>query len=333
MGVSEQKEWALRRPGSMYTLRTSEIVRAIRSGVTDAELMRRYSLSLSGLRRLLQRLVANGAIDHTELYERSPVYRVMMDILGSRTSPRVRIPMALTAYDKKKGRRGFVRDISETGLRLAGIEVRVGESMTMHLPLNEFSGSGPLDLEAVCRWTKIEGKRKRYVVAGFEITSISDEARIRLSHIREFLRSQQEERDQRLETTSEIPELIESSGREESGAQLRRFSGSVDGFDILDLVQFIILSGKRTLLEIMSDQGETCGVYLDSGRIIHAVLGETIGKEAFFKSVNFPGGKFTTHVWNEPVEQSIAESSDFLLMEAARRRDESYWETLSGMEE
>jgi len=100
------------------------------------------------------------------------------------------------------------------------------------------------------------------------------------------------------------------------------FSGSVEGIDIIEYLQFIMLSGKKMILEVTSN-GSGCGtVYLSNGRVLHATCGDLDGEEAVYRCLGFRGGKFSHLPWRDPKKVTIDKPGEFLLVEAARKRDE-----------
>jgi len=101
------------------------------------------------------------------------------------------------------------------------------------------------------------------------------------------------------------------------------YSGMVEGIDILDYIQWILLDRRQTILEISLPNRTSCKVYLKEGQILHATNGELEGEEALYSSVMFPGGKFVHLAWAEPDQQTIERPGTQLLLEAARRRDEA----------
>jgi hypothetical protein len=103
------------------------------------------------------------------------------------------------------------------------------------------------------------------------------------------------------------------------------YSGMVEGIDILDHIQWILLDGRRTILEISLPNGTSCRVYLKEGQILHATNGEQEGEEALYSSVMFPGGKFVHLCWTGPDRRTIDKPGIQLLLEASRRRDEANW--------
>ncbi|MGO9572273.1 MAG: DUF4388 domain-containing protein [Desulfomonilaceae bacterium] len=129
-------------------------------------------------------------------------------------------------------------------------------------------------------------------------------------------------------------ETVDLSGlfalAEQGGGQVRErkkkeysYSGMVEGIDILDYIQWILLDRRSTVLEIGLPNGTSCSVYLKEGEIIHAVNHELEGEEALYTSVMFPSGRFGHETWTEPDRKTIKKPGTQLLLEAARRRDEA----------
>jgi hypothetical protein len=102
----------------------------------------------------------------------------------------------------------------------------------------------------------------------------------------------------------------------------KNFVGHLEGFDVLEYLQLILLSGKQTVVEVHSPQGEVCRLFCRDGQIVHASMGQIQGETAFFECVCFQGGTITNLPWEIPAEESINKPGDYLLMEAARRKDE-----------
>jgi hypothetical protein len=306
----------------MSRIPATEIVNDIRNGMGDHELMEKYQLSVKGLKRLMQKLVEVKAIGHGELYEKSLSYRKLADRLDSRGSPRTRVRRPIQARHNETSQKGFVRDISENGVRVAGINATVGDVMTLRLPLRELEATQPIEFEVVCRWSKIQGKRKEYVMCGFEITDISETARASFGELITLLqaegRGSRRARNSMLDVERPL-QAVSSLGTERRS---RHFSGKVDGVDILDLVQFLLLIGKTAVLHVISSEGAEAQLYLKNGSLVHADLGRLRGEEAFFECMNLPGGEFLLEPWCEPTDHTIRELGEFMLVETARRRDD-----------
>ena len=64
-------------------------------------------------------------------------------------------------------------------------------------------------------------------------------------------------------------------------------------------------------------------IYIEDGRIIHAVTGEMAGEPAFQKLFSLEGGAFQLQPLSRRPQRTIEGQWEFLLMEAARVHDES----------
>ncbi len=105
--------------------------------------------------------------------------------------------------------------------------------------------------------------------------------------------------------------------------QYTTFSGNVDGLDILEIFQLMILTGRQVTLEVSSRDGRQGLVFIDKGEVKHAVCDQLEGEEALFACLGFDGGKVVSRPWREPDAITINKPGEFILMEAARRRDEA----------
>lgn len=155
------------------TIRANEAVGDILSGLGDNGLMEKYGLSQRGLERLLKKLMACGLITHDEVYRQSSFYREKIDRIMSRLHPRANLGVKVPIYDVTSGNLGLVRDISEKGLRVAGIPAAVGDERTFQIPIDMFIHADPLLIIAECRWVTTKGKNRKYPVAGFELRDVS----------------------------------------------------------------------------------------------------------------------------------------------------------------
>lgn len=121
-----------------------------------------------------------------------------------------------------------------------------------------------------------------------------------------------------------VDELVEVIRKEASTSVAQAaFTGSIHGIDILEYVQLLLFTGQQVVLEIRSREGAEGLLYVDKGEIRHAVCGGVKGEEALYTCLNFNGGSFTSLPWREPKEVSITKPGEFLLMQAARKRDDA----------
>lgn len=149
------------------------IINDIRCGMTDGELRMKYRLSANGLCTIFEKLVDSEAMSHSELSQWSPLYSLRTRYKESRSYPRADLAVRVPIYDLGTGSIGILRDISEKGLRVAGIDARVGEARTFQIPIEMCMQAEPLLILAECKWAKTRGKTKEYVVAGFEIIDLT----------------------------------------------------------------------------------------------------------------------------------------------------------------
>ncbi len=100
------------------------------------------------------------------------------------------------------------------------------------------------------------------------------------------------------------------------------FSGSIDNIDILDYLQLMMLTGRHLVLEVSSRDGGQGLIFIDNGHVTHAKCGNLEGEDAVYKCLSFDGGNFVNLPWTDPDKITIDKPGDFLLIEAARKRDE-----------
>ena len=105
------------------------------------------------------------------------------------------------------------------------------------------------------------------------------------------------------------------------------FQGSLKELPLPDIIQLVSVSGKTGVFSLRRD-GEADGeIYLRSGQIVHAHIGDLIGEDAVYELAIWPEGEFVFTQGTETDKTTIQKSNTNLLMEAARRIDE--WQVLS----
>ena len=99
------------------------------------------------------------------------------------------------------------------------------------------------------------------------------------------------------------------------------FTGKLDQFDLVDIIQLCCISKRTGRLQIA--RGVERGVlYLRNGQIIHAVSGELVGDTAAYEIIGWSSGQFSFDDSLQPEEQTIQSGWEHLVMEAVRQRDE-----------
>ena len=99
------------------------------------------------------------------------------------------------------------------------------------------------------------------------------------------------------------------------------FQGMLRRVGLQDVIQMECLGRNSSVLEIYNEH--VLGrIYIEDGNIIHAAGGELTGERALQRLLALPGGSFELVPFEAPPENSISGPWEFLLMEAARVRDE-----------
>ena len=104
-------------------------------------------------------------------------------------------------------------------------------------------------------------------------------------------------------------------------AQRRGFSGMLRQVGLPDVIQMECLGRNSSILEVRNQrmQGQ---IYIETGAIVHAVVGTLTGEKAFYRLLSLTGGEFHLQPFKPPPERTVHGQWEFLLMEAARIHDE-----------
>jgi CheY-like chemotaxis protein len=107
-----------------------------------------------------------------------------------------------------------------------------------------------------------------------------------------------------------------------SWKQQAGFQGMLRRVGLQDVIQMECLGRNSSVLEVQ-DRLAIGRIYIEDGRIIHAVMGAVTGEPAFQKILSLTGGAFQLQPFEAPPTRTIEGQWEFLLMEAARVRDEN----------
>jgi CheY-like chemotaxis protein len=104
-------------------------------------------------------------------------------------------------------------------------------------------------------------------------------------------------------------------------SQREGFTGTLRHVSLADVIQIECLGGRSVIVEVYSPdmRGD---IYIESGTIIHACTGDLAGDKAFQKLLSLIAGDFYLQNYREPVERTVRGTWEYLLIEAARVRDE-----------
>jgi uncharacterized protein (DUF433 family) len=164
-----------------------QFIEDIRSGMSDAELMKEYALSHDGLRRVFQMLTEANAITVEELYGTSPSAHDSVFVENMSESRGHHLAMSVEICESRRPEiRGMLSNVTEKGIAIIGIEACLGEAKTFVIPAGDFIEADPVLFEARCQWAERERDSGEWL-AGFEITRISEKCLGDLQRLIQFL--------------------------------------------------------------------------------------------------------------------------------------------------
>jgi hypothetical protein len=153
-----------------------EIVNDIRAGLSDTELMQKYSVSSRGLQSIFRKLLSAKAIGPVELHERSSYDDSTVDLEEIRQSLRGYTALTATVYEVRSPEiMGTVKDVTEKHIEVTGIEAGFDETRTLVVLVGKSAKIQPIMVKAKCRWcrTDPQGAYQAY----FEIVHVDDDDR------------------------------------------------------------------------------------------------------------------------------------------------------------
>jgi hypothetical protein len=165
-------------------IQARDIVRDVRSGMTDVDLMAKYGLSAKGLESAFTKLANSGILTVGEIYgqRRSGQDTVIIDDV--RELPRHFLSMTIPIYEPaNEKRKGQIREVTEKGVGITGIQARIGEVKAFVIACRPFLDVDNIWLEAECIWMQA-GKKIEDWYGGFQITKISPKD---LNNIRQLI--------------------------------------------------------------------------------------------------------------------------------------------------
>jgi hypothetical protein len=157
---------------SKRRIRAKELINDIRVGMNVSGLMAKYRLTSKGLRIAWQKLVEVDAMSREELSNLRSLHHVSAE--GLRQFQRKAMKFPVKIYDGGDPfKSGLVKDTSEKGLCVKGIESYPGEVKSFIIRLGAFGESSTIVFQTRCRWVKKSTVSGKTQLAGFEIIDIS----------------------------------------------------------------------------------------------------------------------------------------------------------------
>jgi hypothetical protein len=145
----------------------------IRAGMSASELMQKHQLSQKMLREVSKKLLeaegTRSAVEETEtlIAERT-------DLISTREFVRHELDFDLPIYESTRPEiHGVVRDVSEAGISMAGIEADVGDTKTLVVLGDELGEFSSFEFQGTCRWC-YDDSDEGTSLAGFAIDKISE---------------------------------------------------------------------------------------------------------------------------------------------------------------
>jgi hypothetical protein len=163
-----------------------DIVKDIRSGMADTELMVKYGLSARALESAFTQLVQNGSLSIQEMQDRGLSEDDTVIIDESRSQPRYFPTKTIRIFDDSEGvPAGKLDNVNERGVGVSGMDARIGETKTLVLAVAGFmEGVEDIRFEAKCVWVG-PNLEPELVASGHQITRISDDD---MKNLRELIK-------------------------------------------------------------------------------------------------------------------------------------------------
>jgi uncharacterized protein (DUF433 family) len=154
------------------TLNLLTILADIRSGMSRSDLLEKYTLTDKTLRQVVQKLLAaegkRSAFDGPETVIEEP-----SDFLATAEFVRHEVDFDLPVYDAYRPEIvGKLRDVSEEGMSVTGIEANRGDIKTLVVLADELGQFSSFEFQGYCRWA-FTGSVDGVCLAGFAIEKIS----------------------------------------------------------------------------------------------------------------------------------------------------------------
>lgn len=153
-------------------IQTSLLLADIRAHLSEAQIMEKYGLSSRGLQSAFWKLVRSGAVTWDELLNVYPALDDSVTLQKMRQWIRSHPILSIAVYEEgNPENRGKIRDLTEKGVGVTGIQVFPDERKTLVLVPDVFMELNRFTLQGICRWSN-PGHRGEVCSAGFEIENI-----------------------------------------------------------------------------------------------------------------------------------------------------------------
>ncbi|MDX2227869.1 MAG: SUMF1/EgtB/PvdO family nonheme iron enzyme [Verrucomicrobiae bacterium] len=117
------------------------------------------------------------------------------------------------------------------------------------------------------------------------------------------------------------PGGITSILKKQEEQERQGFSGQIEQFHLVDIIQMCCISG-RTGKIIIARGNHSGAIFIKKGAIVHAISGVMQGEDAVYEIVSWTSGSFKFIDGEQSTEKTIQIGWEGLIMEAVRLRDE-----------
>lgn len=155
-------------------IKSRQFLKDVQSGMSKPALMEKYGISSRTLQRLCKKLLEARALPHEHSEWELGMESTTMVQENIRKVQRNYVDFDLPVYEENDPEiHGKVRDITEEGVGILGLETGVDQVKKLVILGDFFGEVAPFEFEATCRWAKRIGPLGE-LRAGFQITFISE---------------------------------------------------------------------------------------------------------------------------------------------------------------
>jgi uncharacterized protein (DUF433 family) len=150
------------------------IVGDVKAGMSDSQMMAKYHIDHEALQALFKKLLDLKAISRDALFGEVGLACETSVPTHVRESDRYVLDFDIPVYEEGLPEiQGRVHDITEKGVGIRGLSLKVNEVKTLVVLGDAFGVVAPFDFRAICRWSGLDQEDGLYA-AGFQILEISD---------------------------------------------------------------------------------------------------------------------------------------------------------------
>lgn len=184
LGLLERTDQQEVIPGRQR-IKIREIVGDVKAGMTDSQMMAKYHIDHESLQALFKKLLDLKAISRDILFGEAGLACETPVPTHVRELDRYVLDFDIPVYEQGCPEiQGRVHDITEKGVGIRGLSMKVDEAKTLVVAGDAFGVVAPFEFSAICRWSGLDHEDGRYA-AGFQILEIS---RLSMEELRKLIK-------------------------------------------------------------------------------------------------------------------------------------------------